>query len=356
MAGGPPLERSKPGRVFGAGILLALFVGCSLTDLDEFQSGGQVTDDAGTSQGDGQADRNTGGETPEEEEEEGGPSCGENRYCAVAPPSGWSFVAIKAGEASPCPSGYSDGVDLVEIASPPSGSGSTLLCGCTCGEPVGTPSCTTGTARLEKFPTFVCIAGAVTSFSSACTTVNLNLASSFVRVGPLAPTQVACTSTVQNEKPPPVETNSVRSCALVEARTEGCSADRRCIDAPSDGYRLCVARPQRNALCPRGYSRRRALGAAVEDTRKCESCRCETTDTCTNARVRLHGSSDCEDTPKEILADGSCKNPDTSSSYVAARYVADRVPGTCKAVDEVISGSVSLTEEITVCCPSGAGD
>jgi hypothetical protein len=33
----------------------------------------------------------------------------------------------------------------------------------------------------------------------------------------------------------------------------------------------------------------------------------------------------------------------------------ERLGGPCKITSEVISGSVSLTDETTVCCPSGGG-
>jgi hypothetical protein len=323
--------------------------GCSFTDLDGFTGGdaGAVPPDSST-----QVDAASTEEPPVV-----GDACGDNRYCALAPPQGWSFVAVRFGEGGDCPTGYGNGADLVEMAS---GTGSSSLCGCSCGEPMGSASCTNGNARFEWYSSFVCFGGNTTNIPGTCTPVNIKLGLSFgddfVSVATVPPTQVACSSTMQNAKPPPPVTSPARSCALVEeARTEGCSQDRRCITAPKDGYSLCLARRQRNATCPRGYGRRRALGASIQDTRTCESCRCETTGSCSNPRVELFTTSDCTNTPTTIAAGTACKSSGARGTFTSARYQADLVSGGCKLVDEVIEGSLSLTDEITVCCPSGAG-
>lgn len=339
MQGAPSLKRRQ--SLGGVALLLVAIGGCSLTDLDQFTSG-----DAGAP-ADGVALSDAG------EEPAVGPACGESKYCALAPPQGWSFVAVRFGGEGDCPAGYGAGADLVQIV-PDSSSGS--LCGCSCGEPSGSASCINGSSKLDKYITFVCIGATTTSIAPTCSPVNVSLGGSAVRAAPIPPTQATCSSTMQNEKPPPRSTSPARSCALLEAASSSsCPANRRCITAPSGGYELCVGRPQKSASCPQGYPRKRSLGTSVVDTRKCDSCRCETTATCSNARVELFTTEDCTDTPRTITADNQCKTPSGSGNYKAARYQADLVAGDCKVVDEVISGSLSLTDELTVCCPSGAG-
>lgn len=350
MEASVPLERSKSRYVLCCvPILIAVVGGCSLIDLDEFHRGGGTLDDAGASPGAG----SDAGTESDADESPVGPPCGENKYCALAPPQGWSFVAVRFGEAGDCPPGYGDAVDFVELG--PANEGN--LCGCSCGEPMGSASCTNGNVRLEQSPSFVCIGLTTTNIQATCTSVDVNLSSdAFVRVVAVPPTQAACSSTMQNVKPPPPTTSPARSCALVEpTSSEGCSADQRCISVPKDGYGLCVARAA-NATCPKGYSRRRSLGTSVVDTRTCDSCRCETTDTCANPRVELFETPGCTGTPATITASSTCKSSGTRGSFKSARYQADVVPGGCKLVGEEIKGSLSLKEEITVCCPSGAGN
>jgi hypothetical protein len=343
-------------RAAFGGAMALLGSSCSLVDLDGFHAGDAPTaKDAGAADGaslpDGPSVADGGDETTI------GESCGDQKFCALAPPNGWSFVTTRFGGAGDCPTGYSSGTDLVERLEVPQAS-----CDCACGAPTSPGSCTDGTASVQKGSVFVCLGGSSITTSAACTSASINInAGEHVRLNALAPKQAACTGSVQSAKPAPAPTRPARSCALTALPTsDGCANGRRCVPAPIGSYGLCIAQVGSNSsFCPSGYSRRHSLGTSVSDSRQCVSCTCETTDTCTNARVELFTVAGCSSPdPLTINADGKCQSPGAGAArtYQSARYVADRVAGSaCQVKTEEIAGAVDVNDGVTICCPASGG-
>ena len=293
-----------------------------------------------------------------------GVSCGTDRRCAPAPPSGWTGpVALYDGPTTdgtppPCGDGY---------ASAPvyEGNGGLIAPAAICS------SCTCSAARGET-----CTAPVVSFYSdNGCTTAcgtDVSLAAgacgatsgqckSFTISAP-APVPATCDPSGGATTLPPVSwSRAARACAPATPPDQGsCAADALCLPSPASPYepRFCVQQAGITTICPGApYTDGPHVffADAVADTRACSACTCGPS---TGAQCTAAGSPQgwryldpqCTTTmtlPFSVPA--TCNGTAAAGPFKLTGRVTVSA-GTCTSAGGAPTGSAAPTSPTTFCC------
>jgi hypothetical protein len=145
----------------------------------------------------------------------------------------------------------------------------------------------------------------------------------YAKATALPPKQVSCTATVKKGNLPAIPRVPFYTCRPNAQTLAGCDRGLVCLPAarPPEAE-PCV--PLSAAECPPDYPAALHLTDAVQDSRDCEACECETTDACTNARLEFHDPADpncSKDAKTTVPADGLCHPTGYTTSWL--EYKAD---------------------------------
>jgi hypothetical protein len=266
--------------------------------------------------------------------------------CVAPAPDGWSFVGFSAETRPDCPGIFPASADLKVIE----GAGS-HSCQCSCA-PVGGSCAGPFTVELGSDPT--CDAPTVTRTVAApqatCTPIPEGdvavPAAPYAKVVP-ASQPTSCSPTVANTATTAAAPTDGRACTLPSA---GACSRREQVCAPKStpGLPLCVAKTGAET-CPAGFSNRYRAGAAVTDGRTCSACSCGVS--CGTVTLFSHQQCNTGGTNSRAIlaADGACRTL-TDTSFTAQRYQATTTAGCTIATNTTPQGSLSFTEERTICC------
>jgi hypothetical protein len=209
-------------------------------------------------------------------------TCGTNKFCAPAAPSGWSGPVVFAefdGTATPpsCGNDYSTrfqgkaGLD----AGP-------AVCTCSCSDPTGVTcpmpkvdffsdnSCSTPCGNPMPLNTSACVAP-----PTNCT--NLEIEATVTTGGSCMPTSVGMTV------PPSAWTRQSLACAPMAVPDQGtCSSGEFCLPGAPSSLSYCVSQAGKAASCPANSAYTQGpfveYSGNVTDTRACSPCGCSPPD------------------------------------------------------------------------------
>jgi len=231
------------------------------------------------------------------------------------------------------------GIDLVVPSS---------TCECTC---AASPVLTCGVAAGTSYEESGCL-GQQTAFAPVA-----DVCSPFsnVELIQLGQPEGGCGTPQRTEQiPPAFFANIVTACAGVDQG--GCTDSRLCVAPPSEGLaQACIYKSGENE-CPGEYPAQFVYYSAFVDTRSCSSC----TDTCAASDFDCHlaieefSEEDCVGTPTTVEL-GTASFPAECREAGSYRYLGPVTtePGRCTTPDPVLSGAVTPTDPVTMCCLPG---
>jgi hypothetical protein len=170
----------------------------------------------------------------------------------------------------------------------------------------------------------------------------------------ITPQQVTCNATTT--LPALADDGAWAICDVDPSATHGTCSGGTCIDSPG-AITVCLASPG-TQTCPSSTDKRHVIvpPANVNGlTRSCAACGCSTRAATCSGILHLHSDSDSSCTMNERVAtlDGQCNS--INGGAAANDYRVTAVPDidSCFAnpANPAVTGSVTTSGEITLCCP-----
>jgi hypothetical protein len=281
------------------------------------------------------------------------PTCGQDEFCAPAPPAGWNgpvaFGEVAADAATPaCGDNYTAGFLGKSILDVPEAG-----CSCTCGAPTGV-SCPTPSMAFYSDPTCATPCGTPAPIDgSSCPTTASGCSAMEMPVA--MPEGGSCSPTTDAMFPPATWERQALECVPSTTPDAGsCTAGSYCLPAAPTALGYCVTQTGKASSCPSGpYSR----GPYVEysgdltEERTCSDCTCGPPDggTCNQPAGFLENQS-C-DIPSLPWAPGACVPFPGQSAVKAVATASLASPGKCTPSGSKPGGTVLLPALVqSFCC------
>lgn len=280
---------------------------------------------------------------------EAGTKCG----CVPAAPSGWTYVAYQRDGTTPCTGAFAAANPRVAVEA----SGAPASCSCACSGASGA-SCTVN-AAVNLWQNGICLGNPDANFMS---TGDCFDNPDFDHGGGIGVKAIATPNITNATCGPPAETKNVPAaeihtggaCPLVAPLGSGCGGTDACVPDPPPGFAVCVVSDTPNATCPAGYTVKRSVGTAPNDTRSCgPACSCTPAPTCT-AVGQFHSDPNCNGTKKDGAAfamDGACHVISVTAIVAHSMATTTTVTQKCNPQGYQPTGEVGVTGGFTICCP-----
>jgi hypothetical protein len=312
-------------------LLIVLFAGCGL------QSGGLPgPTDAGLE------DRGVG-------MTDGGGTC----ICVPNPGAGWTFVAYERDGSLPCPGDFGTHTYAVEeLKTGPA------TCSCTCGAPTNDSTCAITSVAIDLYTNANCAGAADRKITAGggC----LDVAPDYNPNGTITAKGTAQINVMGGSCDPPTgmtsdvpsELHKGASCSLTAALGSGCAeASDVCVPKVPADFAFCVASAQVDAVCPPGFGTKHRVGTSKNDSRAC-SCSCKPDPICV-VEADFDDKNDCSGNQQgsTFNLDGTCR-PVTANG-MSGHSLDIKIGSETQRCGPAPAptGTVSLTDEYTVCCP-----
>ena len=266
------------------------------------------------------------------------PTC--DASCA---PSGFAPVLFALDRSSSCPAGMT----VLDLAADP-GAAPANACTCDCHVTMQ-PQCAPATITHD-IATFPPLDGGLFCISAG-SSLTVDGGCNLVPDGG----QLAIHYAWEGHPFPPVDAGTCTSNASGNAGVVPSTAGRLCVDSTCTGtcasqgnFKACVY-AQGAVPCPSGFTQTHHAGTVSLACAACSACsvtngQCEGT-------VSLYADLNCASKIIDENMDGGCASNGSANGQVAQslKYNPSVVGSTCNAGKS--SGTVSLTNEVTVCCP-----
>jgi len=276
--------------------------------------------------------------------------------CVASPGNGWQFIAYaRDNQGADCPSQFSTKKFAVEETKM-----SAAQCMCSCA-PNLPANCAvnisidvfkqSGTCTGSPNAT---VSGSNTVPPVACVPTNQFDANN----GPLS-AKATATVMPSGGSCTPTSTATIDSdlhkgqgCNLTGSLGFGCSGTDACVPNPSSGFALCVMNPMPKATCPPGFPTQHRVGSGKIDSRDCQpACACTPNPQCTLS-VQFFQNGNCNmATGLPLAVDGTCHGISNMYDHFNSFNFNATVMQQCTASGFMPIGSVSLSDEFTICCP-----
>jgi hypothetical protein len=170
------------------------------------------------------------------------------------------------------------------------------------------------------------------------------------KVSDPAPTNVgSCAPQSSHVLPTPTWATAVTACGGAAPSKRDCDDGDVCAPLPADPFQqTCIYRGGEHD-CPEGfYTAKQLAYTDFTNTRSCSPCACGIATSQCNGNV-IFAQSNCTVLLQTIPA-GNCADKNLAGSYPTFARYTPAPSGSCQASGGVLSGSVTPTSPITLCC------
>ncbi len=282
------------------------------------------------------------------------PACAAWTCLAAAIPAGWSVVELDTSASSACASTYPKATAYYGGTFPPA------MCSCT--SELTTPgSCTNGAIEITAGPGCATIDAGATGQSGAC--VALGSSHEFtpppgtqIAVAPAPYAAGTCTTKPTATIPPVTPLGQI--CQAGESVGMGCTNGGSCVPAIATDAKVCILHDV-TVACPTGigFDHVQAVYRQMTDARGCTACTATPpTATCASPELSFYTDPACSEGAASINANGACvpfpppPGGDPTPTYESIRYTATVAGETCTAPAVSPTGTVTLSDGVTLCC------
>ncbi|HMR76749.1 MAG TPA: hypothetical protein PKD61_16625 [Polyangiaceae bacterium] len=149
--------------------------------------------------------------------------------------------------------------------------------------------------------------------------------------------------------PTPTWTQETRICSGATPAAGSCAPGQTCLPQPGAPYDVCVYRSG-NMACPAGYTKKSTVYDGFADTRSCSTCSCGAASSKCGGSVRF--TSGCSGFVITHTSVSGCAIPAGGVNISTAHWAhyAPDPSGTCPASTPTLTGAITPTGEVTVCC------